>query len=354
MTEKELNEIEEEIALLEAEGKKISVPNKMKLKKLQRARDKATSPIEPSSVFVANSNIQEDIRLIDIDKILMPEFKDRTGIDNKKIIELAESIQENGLIQPVILLENNDGTYTKIAGRRRILASMINKNTQIRAIIKKEELDTKKFNLLVLHENTQREDLSSYDKVRSVLHFIEQEFNVNSIEAKKLCHKVSNFNKGNLLKEDENLPYLAETLNKILAETKVFSSVSHFVKHLPVLEMPLEVLKLLESNKIPFGMALIFNQYSEKKFKEKMSFSSIVEVVLREELNLQDAKSYFNQMLYKKEKIVEKSMEKEIKNKLSKLGKLISSLEKQEQKEFNLELEGLMKKYLDKSPKMTV
>ena len=345
MTVEELKIIEEQIALLEAEGRKISVANKMKLKKLQRARDKEKSPIETSSVFVSNSNIQEDVQLIDMDKIIMPEFNDRTGIDNKKIIELAESIKENGLIQPIILIENNDGTYTKIAGRRRILASKRNGGSKIEAIIKREKLDKRKFNLLVLHENTQREDLNSYDKVRSVLHFIEQEFNLNQIEAKKLCHKVNNFNKGNLVNDDSELEAMSQRLNQILFDTKVFSSVAHFIKHLPVLDMSIEILSLLESNKITFGMALIFNQYSGSIFKDKKDFTILSQYILDNELNLKDAKAYFIENLYKKEKVEEKNVTNEIKNKLSILNKSIGSLKEKEKEDFNNELSVLLKKY---------
>lgn len=345
MTENELKDIEEQIKLLEAEGRKISVSNKMKLKKLQRARDKARSPIETSSVFVANSAMQEDVRLIDIDKIIMPEFNDRTGIDNEKIIELAESIEENGLIQPIILIENNNGTYTKIAGRRRILASQRNGNTKIEAIIKKEKLDKRKFNLLVLHENTQREDLNSYDKVRSVLHFIEQEFSMNQIEAKKMCYKVNNFNKGNLLKDDLELESMSHRLNQILSDTKVFSSVAHLIKHLPVLDMSIEILTLLESNEITFGMALLFNQYSDSKFEDNKEFSSISQYILNSEMNLKDAKDYFIKTLYKEKKLEEENVTKEIKSKLLKLNKRITSLKEVEKKDFNNELSVLLKKY---------
>jgi ParB/RepB/Spo0J family partition protein len=345
MTKEELAKIEKEIALLEAEGKNISVSNKMKLKKLQRSRDKATSPIEPSSVFVASSTIYEEVRLINIDDIIMPDFNDRTGIDNKKIIELAESIKENGLIQPIILIEDNDGKYIKIAGRRRILATKLNGKTKIEAIIKKEKIDVKKMNLLVLHENTQREDLSSYDKVRSVLHFIEQEFSLDQVTAKKLCHKINNFNKGNLVNVDNDIEVMANTLNQILAETKVFSSVTHLIKHFPVLEMSMDILKLLETNKITFGMALIFNQYSGNQFKDNKTFFEIYKHIISEELSLKDAKAYFNAMLYKKEKSVEKDILRDIKVKLSKLNKMIPVLEEEKQKSFDKELNELIKKY---------
>ena len=89
MTIEELKKVEDEIAELEAEGKNISMMNRIRLKKLQKTRDKATSPIDSSSIFVPNSEHNEEIRAIEIDKIVMPQFNDRTGIDNQKIKELA-------------------------------------------------------------------------------------------------------------------------------------------------------------------------------------------------------------------------------------------------------------------------
>lgn len=344
MTKDELKKIEEEIALLEAEGKKISVTNKMKLKKLQRARDKAVSPIEPSSVFVSENINQKNIELIDIDKIIMPNFNDRTGIDNKKILELASSIKENGLIQPIVVIENDNSTYTKIAGRRRILAYIYNGKKRIEAIVKREKLDINQFNLLVLHENTQREDLSLYDKVRSILNFIQNELNISESEAKKILYKVNNLNKGNLAKKDLELEEKSIKVNKIILETKVFLSIQHLIKHLAVLEMSEEILALLDSNKITFGMALIFNKYQDKEFKKEAKFSSLVKNILDKEMSLKDAKDYLNGMI-KDENNQISSLEKDIKNRLSKLNKIALSLDKDRQKSFHDELDKLLKKY---------
>ena len=345
MTIDELNKIEKEILKLEAEGKKISVSNKMRLKKLQRKRDKVKSPIEPSSVFVPNSNISDNIQLVNIDKIIMPNFNDRTGIDNQKIIELAQSIKDNGLIQPIILKENSDGTYTKIAGRRRILAVKHNGKLKIEAIVRKENLDKNRFNLLVLHENTQREDLSNYDKVRSILHFIEQEFMLNQEEARKICYKANNYKKGNLVKENKELEIISNRLDEILAKTKVFSSLSHFIKHLPVLDMSSDILALLESNQITFGMALLFNQFSNEKFIDGKDFSTIIEHIVNKQMNIKDAKIYIINNLLKNKKQNEKKITKDIKKKLSKLNKVITLLDEEKQIGFNSELDKLLDKY---------
>lgn len=344
MTKEEFENIEKEIAQLEAEGKKISVQNKMKLKKLQRSRDKAQSPVETSSVFVSDSNIEDSVRLIDIDKIAMPEFNDRTGMDQEKIKELAESIKVNGLLQPILLAEDEQGGYIKIAGRRRILATKLNGEHKIRAIIREEKLSKRKFNLLVLHENTQREDLSAYDKVRFLLNFIEQEFSLNQSEAIKLCNRVNNFNKGNIVQEDIEIKSIAETLEGILDETKVFSSVSHLIKHLPVLNMPTAILKLLDESKISFGLALLCNKYFEATLIEGKNISSVIEHIVSEKMSISQAKVYFGLVVSKESRVVD-DYSKKINGKLSKMKKIALDLDEHQQKEFERELEALLIKY---------
>jgi len=343
MRKEELENIEKEIAKLEAEGKKISVQNKMRLKKLQRARDKAKSPIETSSVFVSNSNIEDSVRLIEIDKISMPEFNDRTGIDKEKIEELAQSIKSNGLLQPILLAEDEKGGYVKIAGRRRILATKLNGESKIRAIIKKERLSKREFNLLVLHENTQREDLSAYDRVRSLLNFIEQEFNLSQNEAIKLCNRVNNHNKGNISK-DEELESISKTLQSILEETKIFTSLSHLIKHLPVLNMPPTILKLLDNNQISFGLALVINQNFNAKFKAGQGISSIIQHIVEKEMSIKEAKEYFLAMIQKESRAGD-DYSKKINQKLSKMRKIALILDKKRQQEFDSELKKLLLKY---------
>lgn len=345
MTTEEFENLEKEISELEAEGKKISISNKMRLKKLQKKRDKLKSPVEPSSVFVSESNIKDSVRLIEIDKIQMPTFNDRTGIDNQKIQELAESIKENGLLQPIVLQENNDGSFTKISGRRRILATKLNGENRIEAIVRKDDLTKRQFNLLVLHENTQREDLSVYDKVRFILNFIEQEFKIDQNNAIKTCHKINNYKKGNLIQENQQLKKEADILHQILMDTKVFSSIATFVRHLPVLDMDLKVLEYLDTNKITFNMAVLFNQYKNKKFIENREFNTIIQEIVTKEMSINEAKKYFQSLVYKEEKKNQNDAIKKVKTKISKLNKIAINLETKQLEKFENALENLIDTY---------
>jgi len=344
MIKNELKEIEDEIMKLEAEGKKISVQNKMKLKKLQRKRDKLTSPIESSLVFVSEDNILNTIKSIDIDKIKMPIFNDRTGIDGKKIEELAQSIQHNGLLQPIVVQSNEDDTFTKIAGRRRILATKLNGERQIKAIILSQKMTQKEFNLLVLHENTQREDLSIYDKVRFIVNFIEEEFATNQIEAKKICHRVNNLKKGNLIEKDIKLEEKAKILEKILKETQIFSSVANLVKHLSVLDMNSEILEFLDNNQITFGMALLFDKNKDKHFVTNQTFLSITKEIVSKEMSLNEAEKYFSTHLAEK-KNNQNLFLYDVRKKVTQLNKIALLLNEKQQQDFKEELASLLNKY---------
>lgn len=90
-----------------------------------------------------------------IDSIIPTEDQPRKSFDEKKLAELAESIKENGLIQPIIV-RREGSKYRIIAGERRYRASIIAGLNEIKAVIYKGEKDYQ----IALIENLQREDLN--------------------------------------------------------------------------------------------------------------------------------------------------------------------------------------------------
>ena len=63
--------------------------------------------------------------LIPIEKIFRDENQPRKEFDKEKIEELAQSINKNGLIQPLILTKKDDNNYNLVAGERRWRAAQI-------------------------------------------------------------------------------------------------------------------------------------------------------------------------------------------------------------------------------------
>ena len=89
----------------------------------------------------------------------------RKNFDQEALEELAESIREYGLIQPIVVTKK-DGYYGIVAGQRRWRASKIAGLTEIPAIIREhnERINSE----ISLIENMQREDLNPYEKALGV------------------------------------------------------------------------------------------------------------------------------------------------------------------------------------------
>ncbi len=104
------------------------------------------------------------IEMISIESIIPNRFQPRLSFDEKALEELAASIKEHGIIQPLVLRKVGD-KYEIIAGERRYKAATIAGLTEVPAII--SILDDNKSAEVALVENIQRKDLTSIEEARS-------------------------------------------------------------------------------------------------------------------------------------------------------------------------------------------
>lgn len=96
----------------------------------------------------------------------------RRDFDEGALQELADSIREIGIIQPITLRDMGDGTYTIIAGERRWRASKLAGLQTVPAYIR--TVDDENMMEMALVENIQREDLSSLEVALAYQHLMEQ------------------------------------------------------------------------------------------------------------------------------------------------------------------------------------
>ncbi|MBL3519534.1 ParB/RepB/Spo0J family partition protein [Aliarcobacter lanthieri] len=106
----------------------------------------------------SSGNLNSGIAKIDVSLIKPNPNQPRKIFDEEKLQELSDSIKEHGLLQPIVVVEDNDGTYTLIAGERRLRAHKLANIEEIKAIIVNE--DELKLRELALIENIQRDDLN--------------------------------------------------------------------------------------------------------------------------------------------------------------------------------------------------
>lgn len=114
---------------------------------------------------------EKDIQEIDIDEIKPNERQPRKAFDEEKIKELAFSIKEHGVLQPVILRKTKTG-YELVAGERRWRAAKIAGIEKIPAIIKK--ITDAEVMQIALIENLQREDLNPVEEAMAYKTLMEE------------------------------------------------------------------------------------------------------------------------------------------------------------------------------------
>jgi ParB family chromosome partitioning protein len=112
------------------------------------------------------------INEIDLTKIEANPFQPRTNFDEETLRELAESIKEIGLIQPITLRKIADDKYQIIAGERRFRAAQMAGLESIPAYIRKAKDEGMLEMALV--ENIQREDLDSIEIALSYQRLLEE------------------------------------------------------------------------------------------------------------------------------------------------------------------------------------
>lgn len=116
-------------------------------------------------VIKTDENIEKGISYININDIKPNKDQPRKTFDEEKIGELAESIKEHGLIQPVILRKSGKG-YEIVAGERRWRACRKAGLKEIPCIIK--ELTDEQNMLIAIIENMQREDLNPIEEAEGI------------------------------------------------------------------------------------------------------------------------------------------------------------------------------------------
>lgn len=123
--------------------------------------------------------------LIDINLIKSNEDQPRKSFDDEKILELAESIKSNGIIQPLVLKKVND-EYIIVAGERRWRAAKSIGLKEVPARIM--NLTEKQILEISLIENIQREDLNSIEEALAYKRLI-NEFDLTQEELSKRIGK---------------------------------------------------------------------------------------------------------------------------------------------------------------------
>ncbi|MEN6520305.1 MAG: ParB/RepB/Spo0J family partition protein [Armatimonadota bacterium] len=113
---------------------------------------------------------------IQIDQIVFNPYQPRKSIDDEKFQDLVRSVRLHGILQPIVVRKNGDGTYELVAGERRLRAATAAGLSRIPATIK--EYTNEQSLVVALIENLQREDIGPLEAALAYKRLID-EFSLN-------------------------------------------------------------------------------------------------------------------------------------------------------------------------------
>lgn len=151
----------------------------------------------------------KDTRIVDIDLVEPNPYQSRLEFDDEALMDLAQSIRENGLIQPITVREM-DGRYQIIAGERRFRALKLNGAVDVPVLI----MDANEVQMaeMALVENIQRENLSAIEEAKSYVEIMKYSgLNQSQLALRVGKSQSSIANKIRLLNLDEDVQEAVST-----------------------------------------------------------------------------------------------------------------------------------------------
>jgi len=186
-------------------------------KKPSYAKATDGEPAENSSQIpakVQTESLQDDFLEVPIEKIATNPQQPRHDFDEKELQELADSIKEHGIIQPLVVTKIAPEQYELIAGERRLKAAKLAGLALVPVIIREEAGEREKLELALV-ENIQRHDLNVIEEARAYKKLIEEfDLTQEDIAARVAKSRSAVANKVRLL----NLPI---EIQRALSEGKI-------------------------------------------------------------------------------------------------------------------------------------
>ncbi len=174
--------------------------------------DDGFSVLDTDCGVINNSNMISEVKAVKvaIDQIFPNPYQPRKNFDEEALNDLAASIAQFGVLQPLLVAPADNGRYMLIAGERRLRASKMAKLQEVPVII--SEYTSQQIAEIALIENLQREDLHFLEEAEGYEQLMEQFHLTQEAMAARVGKKQSTIaNKLRLLR-------LSDRIRKILVE----------------------------------------------------------------------------------------------------------------------------------------
>ena len=196
-------------------------------------------------------------------EVLVPSPQPRKRFENLEA--LAESIREQGVLQPLLVRPLGDGRYAIVAGERRYRAARMAGLSEVP--VRVVELSEKEARLLALVENLQREDLNPYEETVGVLALLSEDLGKPVEEVVGLLHRMQNEKRGKATQNVLGSPE-ARRVEEVFKALGRMTWESFVQARLPLLSLPEDLKAALEEGAIPYTAALELKKVKDASLRK--------------------------------------------------------------------------------------
>ena len=204
--------------------------------------------------FTSEKEVDEKVQELELNEIRPNPYQPRKNFDEENLHDLAVSIRKNGVFQPIIVRRSSVVGYEIIAGERRFRASKLAGKTKIPAIIR--PIDDEQMMEIAVLENLQREDLSPLEEAQAYSTLMEK-LKITQAELSERLGK--------------SRPYIAN--------------------YLRLLDLPIEVKRLLQVGKLSMGQARTL-----LALKDKSKLIELAQKTIKENYTVRQLEQLVNEM----------------------------------------------------------
>ena len=222
------------------------------------------------SSLIGETKVEINTNKLSLSEIIPNKYQPRKNFDEENLDDLANSIRERGVIQPIIVRKSNkeESKFEIIAGERRWLAARKAGLHDIPVVV--TEADNLKSLEFAIVENVQRHDLNPLEEAQGYQRLIDE------------------------------FSYDQEKVSKFIGKSR-----SYITNSLRLLSLPLEIIKLIESKKITAGHAKILVGLENNVF--------VANKIVEKKLSVRQAEK-FVQLFKSKKKSYSKSKDSNIRD----------------------------------------
>ena len=195
--------------------------------------------------------------LLPIDEIVLPKSQIRHYFNQEKLEQLAESIKQHGVLEPLLITSKKE----LIAGERRLRASKIAGLTQLP--VKIIDVSPEEAKTLTIIENLQREDLNPVEETEGILELLQLKLNRDRENVISLLYKMNKGDDNVIIHDAKTVEDTFESLGKLKWESFV-------INRLRLLNLPGVILEAIRHGEIEYTKGTTIARVKDEEFRDKL------------------------------------------------------------------------------------